>query len=102
MADYFLVERGKGPAWDHDRGRREQDGWEDHAAFMDALAEEGFIVLGGPIGVGDGENTLLIIDAQDEETLRARLADDPWPQDLLTIESIRPWSVWLRAADSPA
>ncbi len=69
---------------------------------MDALAEDGFIVLGGPIGAGDGENTLLIVDAQDEETLRARLADDTWPQELLTIESIRPWSVWLRASDSPA
>ena len=38
---------------------------------MDALAEDGFIVLGGPIGAGDGENTLLIVDAQDEETLRS-------------------------------
>ena len=102
MANYFLVERGKGPAWDHDRGRREQDGWEEHAAFMDALAEEGFIVLGGPISAGSSEDALLIVDAQDEETLRARLADDPWPQELLTIESIRPWSVWLRASDSPA
>jgi uncharacterized protein YciI len=97
MPDYFLVERGKGPRWDHSRGRREQEGWEDHARFMDDLAEEGFVVLGGPIGEGDGENTLLIIDAPDEETLRARLAEDPWPEDLLTIESIRPWQVWVRA-----
>jgi uncharacterized protein YciI len=102
VADYFLVERGKGPAWKHDRGRREQDGWDGHAAFMDAPAEEGFIVLGGPIGAGDGEDTLLIVDAQDEETVRTRLAEDPWPEELLTIESIRPWSVWLRASDSPA
>ena len=42
------------------------------------------------------------MDALAEETLRARLADDTWPQELLTIESIRPWSVWLRASDSPA
>jgi uncharacterized protein YciI len=102
VADYFLVERGKGPAWDHNQGRREQNGWAEHAAFMDALAEEGFIVLGGPIGEGDGENTLLVIDAEDEAAVRARLAEDPWPQELLTIESIRPWSVWLRASDSPA
>jgi uncharacterized protein YciI len=101
MADYFLVERGKGSAWDHGRGRREQDGWNEHAEFMDALAEEGFIVLGGPIGEGDGENTLLVIEAEDEAAVRVRLAEDPWPEDLLTIESIRPWTVWLRAPGSP-
>ena len=99
MADYLLVERGKGPAWDHARGRREQDGWSEHAEFMDTLAEEGFIVLGGPIG--DGENTLLVIDADDESAVRARLAEDPWPEELLTIESIRPWTVWLRAPRAP-
>jgi uncharacterized protein YciI len=100
MPDYFLVERGKGPAWDHSRGRREQQNWDEHAAFMDGLAEQGFIVLGGPIGEGDGENTLLVIDADDEASVRARLAEDPWPEELLTIESIRPWSVWLRADSS--
>ena len=98
MADLYLVERGKGPAWDHDRGRREQAGWDDHAAFMDGLVEEGFVILGGPVGEGDGETTLLVIDADDERTVRARLAEDPWPEDLLTIKSIRPWSVWLRAS----
>ena len=98
MADYYLVERGKGPRWDHSRARREQAGWDEHAAFMEGLVDEGFVVLGGPIGKGDGENTLLVIEADDEATVRERLAEDPWPLDLLTIESIRPWSVWLRAS----
>ena len=94
---YYLVERAKGPAWDHSRGRREQAGWDDHAAFMDALAEDGFVVLGGPIGKGDGENVLLVVDADGEAAIRARLADDPWPAELLTLESIRPWTVLLRS-----
>ena len=98
MPDYFLVERGKGPLWDRSSGRRDQDGWDEHAAFMDALVEDGFFVLGGPIGEGDeGDNTLLVVDADDEATVRARLSDDPWPEQVLTIESIRPWTVWLRA-----
>jgi uncharacterized protein YciI len=98
MPDYFLVERGKGPLWDRSRARREQDGWVEHAAFMDALVDEGFIVLGGPIGEGDeGDNTLLVVDADDEATVRARLGEDPWPLEVLTIESIRPWTVWLCA-----
>jgi uncharacterized protein YciI len=101
MAHYFLVERGKGPSWDHSRRRREQERWDEHAAFMDRLAEEGFIVLGGPIGEGDGENTLLVIEADDEASVRARLVEDPWPEELLTIESIRPWSVWLGGLERP-
>jgi hypothetical protein len=99
MADYFLVENAKGPAWDHTRGRRGQTGWDEHAAFMDALEEDGFVVLGGPIGEGDGENTLLVVDAADEAAVRARLAEDPWAGGVLVIESIRPWSIWLRAPD---
>jgi uncharacterized protein YciI len=98
VADYYLVEQAKGPAWDHSRRRREQARWDEHAAFMDALAEEGFVVLGGPIGEGDGDNALLVVDAEAEATIRARLAEDPWADDTLTIESIRPWSVWLRAS----
>ena len=97
MADYLLVENAKGPAYDHSRRRREQDGWDEHADFMDALVEEGFIVLGGPMGEGDGDNTLLVIDAPDEASARARLAKDPWSETILTIDSVRPWSVWLRA-----
>lgn len=97
MADYYLVEQAKGPAWDHSKPRREQAGWDAHAVFMDALVEEGVVVLGGPIGEGDGENSLLVVDADDEAAIRARLAEDPWADDLLTIESVRPWSVWLRA-----
>jgi hypothetical protein len=45
---------------------------------MDALAEAGFVVLGGPIGDGDGESVLLIVYA-DEATIRARLAEDRGP-----------------------
>lgn len=98
MADYFLVEHARGPAWDYSRGRREQAGWEEHAAFMDALTEEGVIVLGGPVGEGDGDITLLVVDVESEAVIRARLADDPWAGSLLTIKSVQPWSVWLRAA----
>jgi uncharacterized protein len=100
VADYYLVERAKGPSWDHSRGRREQPGWDEHAAFMDALAAEGFVVLGGPVGEGEGDNALLVVDADGEGAVRARLADDPWPEDVLRTESIRPWSIWVRAPET--
>jgi uncharacterized protein YciI len=101
VADYFLVERAKGSAWDHSRLRREQDGWAEHAAFMDALSEQGFVVLAGPIGEGDGDNALLVVDSPDEAAIRARLAEDPWGEDMLATESIRPWSVLLGADQTP-
>ncbi len=97
MADYFLVKLAHGPAWDHARRRRDQEGWDAHAAFMDGLTEEGIVVLGGPVGDGDGEDVLLVVDVESEAAIRTRLADDPWANDVLTIESVEPWSVWLRA-----
>jgi uncharacterized protein YciI len=100
-ADYFVVTIGRGPAWDESRRRREQAGWDEHAAFMDALAEEGFVVLGGPLGEIDGEYTLLVVDAESDELIRARLADDPWVGSILTIASVEPWTVWLRAPVRP-
>ena len=70
MADYYLVRREHGPAWDASRPRREQDGWDEHAAFMDELAAEGFVVLGGPVGEGDGDYALNVVDAESEEAAR--------------------------------
>jgi uncharacterized protein YciI len=96
VAAYYLVEQAKGPAWDHSRGRRAQAGWDEHAAFVRGLAADGFLVMAGPIGEGDGENVLLVVDADGEAAIRARLAEDPWSDTVLTIDSIRPWSVWQR------
>jgi uncharacterized protein YciI len=98
VADYFLVRLARGPAWDHARRRRDQEGWDEHAAFMDALTAEGIVILGGPVGEGDGEDVLLVVDVESEEAIRSRLADDPWANDMLTIETVEPWSVWLRAS----
>ncbi|MGH2997440.1 MAG: YciI family protein [Gaiellaceae bacterium] len=102
MAGYYLVELACGPAWDHSRPRRRQAGWDEHAAFMDALTEEGVVVLGGPVGEGDGKGVLLVADVESAAAIRARLADDPWASDMLTIESVEPWSVWLRATEGQA
>src|SRR4051812_23149627 len=75
----FAVVLEHGPAWDDTRGLREQDGWDEHAAFMDALVDDGFIVLGGPLG--DGRRVLFAVAAADEAAIRARLAPDPGPAD---------------------
>ena len=90
----FAVTTIKGPDWDTARPRREQRGWTEHAAFMDGLVEEGFVLLGGPLG--DGEHVLLAVEAADEDAIRARFEDDPWtPAGLLRVGRIQPWQLWL-------
>jgi hypothetical protein len=91
---FFVLTEVSGPRWDASRQRRQQDGWDEHAAFMDRLVDDGFVVLGGPLG--DGERVMLVVEAADEDDVRGRLADDPWLQDgTLRIASLEPWSVWL-------
>jgi len=94
MSTTFLVEEVRGgERWNWSRGFREQEQWDEHAAFMDALVEDGFVVLGGPL---DERNVLLVVAAESEEAIRERLAADPWiAGGLLTIVQIRPWTVLL-------
>lgn len=100
MASYFLVEQVAGPAWDPQRPRREQPGWAQHAAFMDRLVEEGFIVLGGPVGEDDGDYALLMVEADDLPSVHLRLAPDPWDGTVLISRSIKPWQLWLQRRDT--
>ena len=93
----FAVLRVPGPAWDRSRPMREQDAWDEHAAFMDRLDEEGFVVLGGPIGDAQLE-FLFLVEAESEEAIRVRLDDDPWtPTGQIRVERIEPWQVLLGA-----
>jgi uncharacterized protein YciI len=98
----FAVRLVHGPGWDPSRHIRDQDGWAGHAAFMDGLAGDGFIIVGGP--VGDGGQTLHAVEAADENEIRARLAADPWAAaGLLRIGTIEPWAFWLDSRpDKPA
>ena len=96
MAGLFVVENAKGPAYDRSRKRREQAGWDAHAAFMDRLVEQGVVVLGGPVGdIDDGENTLLLVRAEDQAAVRAAFEPDPWYETTLRLARVEPWTLWL-------
>jgi hypothetical protein len=91
---FFAVRLQRGGPWDWSRDLRQQDGFDEHARFMDALVDEGFIVLGGPLA-GD-RDILHAICAESEEEVRERLAEDNWAQnDMLSIKSIEPWTILL-------
>ena len=72
----------------------EQEGWRAHAEFMNALARDWFVVLGGPI---DGtREVLLVVRASDEAQIEARLSGDPWSRSqLLSLDAIRAWTLRL-------
>lgn len=98
----FAVRTVHGPGWDSSRQIREQDDWDAHAAFMDSLVDAGLLILGGP--VGDGTQTLHVVEAASEDEVRARFAEDPWASaGLLRIGSIERWALWLDSrTDIPA
>ena len=98
MPGCFLVRQARGPDWDPSRGRREQIGWDQHVAFIDALSEDGKIPLGGPIGHVDGEYVELVVCAPGEAEARALFADDPWMGSILEIESVEAWTLWVGAS----
>jgi len=94
---YYAVTRERGESWDARLSMRQQEQWDEHAMFMNALVDDGFVVLGGPLG--DGEKILLIIDAQSEQEIDVRLADDPWtPLGLLRIAKVERWEILLGAS----
>ena len=97
---YFAVIREAGPAWTDGKGITEQPGLSDHAAFMNALADEGFVLFGGPLaGSEHGRlRALLIVNADSEAEIHRRLADDPWvPTEQLVTTSIEPWKILVGA-----
>ena len=93
----FAVTTARGPNWDGSCGIREQQAWEEHAAFADALVQQGVIIVGGPISGGnEGDVALLAVEAADEADLRSIFENDPWTvRGVFRIEEVRPWTWWL-------
>jgi hypothetical protein len=90
---FFVVERQSGPKWDPLRPLEEQEGWRAHADFMNALVDQGFVVLGGTLE--DQRRAVLAIEADSEDTVRETLARDPWAGTHLVIESVDRWTIRL-------
>jgi uncharacterized protein YciI len=90
----FAVIRTRGAAWRPQCALEAQADWPAHAAFMNRLHAERFVLLGGPLaGTAD---VLLIVAARDRGEVEARLAGDPWTgQDLLRVGQVLPWTLRL-------
>lgn len=94
MRQLFVVIRTRGAAWQDAQPLEAQPDWASHASFMNSLAEEGFVILGGPLqGTAD---VLLVVRARTPDEVRSRLAEDPWAgADLLSISRVAPWTLRL-------
>ena len=97
MPMFHVVLRQAGPQWLSGRPLEEQTGWQEHAEYMDALVEDGFIVLGGP--VSDDGRVVHAVEAESEAAVRATWARDPWSATHLVVDSIEPWTIRLDARE---
>ena len=93
MKRLFALIQSRGLAWNHSEPIEAQPEWTAHAALMDRLTNEGFIVVGGPLE--GSSDVLLILRASDEREIEQRLATDVWRQNgLLVAKGCWPW--WIR------
>ena len=90
---FFVVLRRTGPQWDPGLPLEQQSGWDEHAAFMDGLVDDGFVVLGGPLD--DGVRVVLAVEAVSAEAVRATLDRDPWSGTHLVVDAVEPWTIRL-------
>jgi len=98
MKNTFITISSAGPNRDPSKGTREQPFWDEHAAFIDELVEGGLIMMGGPLldEAGLPRGALLIVNAENENEVRAKLKNDPWFQrGILKLESVTRWEIFI-------
>jgi uncharacterized protein YciI len=96
MKNTFVVISSAGPSRDPSKSTRQQPLWDEHAAFIDQLVAEAFILMGGPL-VDEG-GAMLIVNASDENEVREKLKDDPWyKQGVLKLQSVKRWEIFIDA-----
>jgi uncharacterized protein YciI len=94
------VVREAGDGWTDGKGAFDQSGVNDHAMFMNGLADSGFVLCAGPLAGTelDRIRVLVIFDAADESDIRQRLAEDPWEQDEhLRTTTVERWNLLVGA-----
>ena len=90
----FIVISAAGPNRDRSKGTREQPLWDEHAAFIDQLVADGFILMGGPL-IDEG-GSMLIVNADDAGQVREKLQSDPWMKHgILKLESLKRWQIFI-------
>jgi uncharacterized protein YciI len=93
VAIFHVVLTRSGPEYDLAKALEEQSGFREHADYMDGLVDDGFLVLGGPLG--DEYHTVHVVEAESEAAVRAAFAADPWSESHLRVDSVDRWTIRL-------
>jgi uncharacterized protein YciI len=93
MPVFLALRERSGPQWQAGQPLEAQSDWPAHAAFMDKLVDDGFIILAGPLA--DEHRVAFAIEATSAEAVEATLAGDPWTGSHLRTVSIDRWTIRL-------
>ena len=98
MPMFHVVVTRSGPDYDPALPMDRQPLWPEHASFMNRLVDDGFIVLGGPLG--DEHRVVHAVEADSAEEVRATFARDPWSETHVRLDVVEPWTIVLDARES--
>lgn len=94
MSDTFVMISAAGPQRDLAKGTREQAHWDEHARFIDALVDQGVIMMGGPFE--DEGGAMLIVRANDANEVMETMKHDPWhTHGILQLQSLKRWEIYI-------
>lgn len=87
----MVVRFRAGPAWTSGRSW-EQEGWDEHAAFVDRLIAAGTFVMGGPYT--DHSGVLVVLEGVEPGEAGRLFDDDPFVLNgVFVLEDVRGWTV---------
>ena len=93
MAKRVIVRFKAGPTWTSG-GVREQQDWDAHADYVDALIEQGTFVMGGPFA--DSSGSMSLWEGVDIEEARRIIDEDPFMKNgVFELEEVREWDVFV-------
>jgi uncharacterized protein len=96
MKNTFVIMWAPGAAWEAGKTVREQAYWDEHAAFMDQLFEDGMVIMGGPFS--DGTGSLVIVEAEELDKVSSIFARDPFVvHEIFALRGLKQWHLFLDA-----
>lgn len=101
MRRLILAIMVKGPKWTPRPTPGDEHNQAEHLALLLRLRQSGELLLSGPIPDGDPERGVLVFDVQDEEDVRALLADDAHMRSGQLAIVMYPWLVPAEVLERP-
>jgi uncharacterized protein YciI len=96
----IVVRVRAGPTWADGGPPEVQPGWDEHEAFVDALVDQGTIVMGGPLS--DYSGSIVILEGITRDDARALMDKDPFVRNgVFMVEDIKEWTVYVDSLTKP-